>query len=824
MPQDPNCKRCPLHVVADHVCMWGSGAKNGIMLIGEAPGAEDDSSGKVFASNKLLRSIMREVGLPSDTYVTYATKCAPPGRSPNATEAAACLPYLADEIATVAPKVIVCIGGGPLKILTGLNAVGANRGKVLQPLRVRTDAKIIVTYHPSAAAHNPRERDKIFNSIREDLSLALSLTREDTNESGGGPYDDEQRAYITADSSKRELIDALEILATTTDTSIVADCEWLASPEIDDLIWPWDKRSQFLSLAMSARLPSGVVYSVGIEWNPKFFKILQSFMRGRRFIFHNAMSDLIWLLYLGFEIELAGDTLILAYLMDEEQRLGLGQLGPLKTGVKPGWKKPIWKRVPRPGREVRQLLDYNCDDTYVTLKLNEALRERTGTLSREERANILRAYFKLLLPAVPVYARIAINGIGMDVQALENAIIERRKELSNTVQEMAELTELPTRMVSKIAGSPQQTVKFLAASYGLELPSSRKEDLDIRADDYPIIGLIRKFRHERKLLGTYLEPWRRLIDNQEDGRIHSVYRLASSRTGRTSAELSEGGSLQLAPRERWVRRLVSARQAALEGTRRVVIAADYSQIELRVAAWLAPEPTMRQLYQEGADLHATTAAYIKAYNQLKLPVAEFWKQRQKYVAQVTKEERQGAKGYNFGLLYGMQAESLVGYVRKEYGVIITLQDAITVRKAHFSFYKGLQAWHDRVTEEDFVNQRTLSPTGRYRRSFKSPTEAINTPIQTTASDLTLFAMRCIEEELIRCELMRMTKSIEGPAMLTGFVHDSVLLECDEDVADDVAAIVKATMENPPLYKIGIDEIPVPLVADVAVGANWGDAE
>lgn len=821
MPQDSHCKRCPLHAAAKHVCLWGSGATGGIMLVGEAPGAEEDESGKAFvgSAGKLLRSLMREVGIPADSYITNANKCRPPAnRTPLATEVAACLPYLADEVNAVKPKVIVCIGGSPLKAITGLTAVGTNRGKILSPLKLRTDAKIIVTYHPAAALHNPRERDKIFNAIREDFTLALSLSEDGGNESGGGPYDDEQRVLVTAEDGKKALIAALQPLTTTTDSSIVADCEWLASHETDDLIWPWDKRSRFLSIAMSARLPSGDVYSVGIEWDPSYFKILNSFMRGRRFIFHNAMADLIWLLYLGFEIELAGDTLILAYLMDEEQRLGLGQLGPLKTGIKPGWKKPVWYVAPRPGREVRALLNYNCDDTYVTLKLQEALRERADSMDPEERRNILRAYFKLLLPAVPVYARIAINGIGIDVAALEDAIKERRHELNKTVQEMADLTELPTRMISKIAGSPQETVKFLAGSYGLELPSSRKEDLDVRADDYPIIGHIRNFRHERKLLGTYLEPWRRLIDNQEDGRIHSVYRLANSRTGRTSAELSEGGSLQLAPREKWVRRLVASRPG------RVVVAADYSQIELRVAAWLAPEPTMRRLYQEGADLHATTAAYIKAYNQLRLPVAEFWKQREKYVAQVTKEERQGAKGYNFGLLYGMQAESLVGYVRREYGVIISYEDAVTVRNAHFSFYTGLQDWHDRVTATDFVNQRTLSPTGRYRRSFKSPTEAINTPIQTTASDLTLFAMRCIEEELIRNELMRMTKAIEGPAMLTGFVHDSVLLECDEDIADDVAAIVKATMENPPLDRIGIGEIPVPLVADVAIGANWGDAE
>lgn len=846
MPRNPICERCPLSANVKHICIWGEGKRGGIMLVGEAPDADEDKRGKVLLGTAGRDRIFLDLGLKrEDFYITYANKCRPPGsRTPEASEISACLPYLADEIATVQPKVILCLGGSPLKAITGLGAVGANRGKVLTSTKLRTDAKILVTYHPSAALHNPSKAQEFIDAIKQDFALAVSLTEDAPDKADDVKSNDDEVRVLVYDNQYNKLIKALESLAEA--ETLVADCEWLASTETDDLIWPWDKRSGFLSLAFSARLSDGLIHSVGVQWptepemQARYFKTLRSFMRKRYFVFHNAMADLIWLLYLGFKVKLRGDTLLLAYLHDEEQRLGLDQLAPLMAGVTPGWKKPVWRQRPEGRVQAIKLLLYNCDDTYATLKLYEALQRRTAELPADERSNILRCYSRLLLPAVPVYARMAIAGVGMNQAKLAEAIKTRQIELDDSLAKIAHLADVPLRLAQGIAGSPQQTAKFMRGTYGLDLPNSRQDELGRYATDYPIIDQIVRFRHERKLLGTYLEPWQRLIGKQRDGRIHSVYRLASSRTGRTSAELAEGGSLQLAPREEWLRQLIEAqtdeeRYAAIRALaaseeeltegKFVIVAADYSQIELRVAAWLAPERTMRRLYNEGADLHATTAAYIKAYNELKMPVAEFWKVREKYVAQVTKVERQGAKGYNFGLLYGMQAAHLVEYVYNTYGVKITLQEAINVRRAHFQFYSDLQPWHDRAAEIDFARQRTLTPTGRYRRSFKSPTEAINTPIQTTASDLTMFATASVEEELVKRGLMTLDSYAQyhGDAFLIGFVHDSMLVECRAELADEVKALVKQTMEHPDLERIGIKSIPVPLVADVKAGSNWGDA-
>ena len=383
--------------------------------------------------------------------------------------------------------------------------------------------------------------------------------------------------------------------------------------------------------------------------------------------------------------------------------------------------------------------------------------------------------------------------------------------MKNIADELAAEIGCTSAQAGALAGSPSQTLKYLRDKYGLEIDSSNKDDLSEYERDYPIIKMIQAYRWERnKVQGTYIGPWMELLLEQGDSSLHSVYRITYARTGRTSAEIEKGGSLQLMPRnqagrELKARNLVKAR----EGWK--IVAADYSQIEMRVMAWFADDEVMIQLYKEGVDLHAATAAFIKSQK----PLEVFWPNRDEYIAKVTKEERQGAKGVNFGLIFGLQPEGLMDYSRITYGVDMTYEQAVLAHNSFFRMYQKIDAYHDFCRREIFPRGYTETPFGRFRRSLEDPNKAINTPVQATASDMTLFAMTNIDKAF---------KRTGWPAHVVGFVHDSVLCLVKDEYVEDAKKVIRQEMEHPDLLQLGVESLPLPLVADIVVGQTWGEAE
>jgi DNA polymerase-1 len=246
-----------------------------------------------------------------------------------------------------------------------------------------------------------------------------------------------------------------------------------------------------------------------------------------------------------------------------------------------------------------------------------------------------------------------------------------------------------------------------------------------------------------------------------------------------------------------------------------ILTADYSQLELRIAAWLFPEHNMRKLYQEGADLHRTSAAYMIAKRVGRTP-EQFWRKRKYWEGRVTKDERQAAKGENFGLLYGMQEPHFASYVEQNYGVKLTAQQAHDTYEEHFKLYEGLRPAHERVIAEAEKRGYTLTPFGRYRYETEA-TKVINTPIQSTGSDFGVFAVTLIFEEFER-------QLAAADAQLVGFIHDAVIVRSRKDKRAEVSAIITQAMEHPPLERVGIAKIPVPLVAEVAAGPTWAQAK
>ncbi len=812
MPANSACRRCALHETTGTVCIWGVGPKHAeIMLIGEAPGAEEERDREPFvgASGKVVNTQLARAGIKrEDVWITNIVKCRPPGnRDPEQNEVGACLPYLLEEIAAVKPKVIVLVGLQAVKALTSETTLARARGKLLEPkAKIRIgDAKMIATYHPAGAMYQGSKRQVIFDSIKEDFGYAKNLAAPKTVKGS--------RALLTEGYTLDELRAALSTLRKAHELS--CDLEWTA-PQAT-IAWPWTPRAEMLSVSLTARI-DGALSTVAFAWpsggkyRERVRDMLSSFLRTRQILNHNIQADAIWLLSQDVEFNISGDSMLLAYLLDEHRRAGLKGLAPLVAGVESGWAQKPWPRRPVTRRGWRELLTYNAGDTENTLVLHEALLAQVAALPRSRRNNLLRVYRSLLVPAVKPFARIALAGTPINMKRLQREVVRWEARYRKAIADLSKATGMRPDVAERLANSPAQVQRYAREMYGLEVDSSREEELGAYAEQYPPLRYIKEIKHARKMRSTYLEPWERLMKRQGVARLHSIYLLGATRTGRLSAELEEGGSLLLTPRDDWMRDLIAVDG---EGDEYEILAADYSQLELRIAAWLAPERTMRRLYNEGADLHVTTAAYMIARRTTKLAPAEFWKQRKKWEKRVTKEDRQSAKGQGFGLLYGMQEKHLGAYVRDKYQVFLTDSEVHQVHEGHFEFYPDLHTWHERAVADAERLGYVVTPFGRYRFGVE-PTQAINTPIQSTGSDLAIYALTLIDE--------RFQAELEpGDAQLVGFVHDAVLVRSLKSKREQVQRIIQECMEHPDLERVGINEIPVPLVAEVKGGATWAKA-
>jgi DNA polymerase-1 len=227
------------------------------------------------------------------------------------------------------------------------------------------------------------------------------------------------------------------------------------------------------------------------------------------------------------------------------------------------------------------------------------------------------------------------------------------------------------------------------------------------------------------------------------------------------------------------------------------IKADYSQIELRVAAWLAGEATMLEAYRQGEDLHALTAERVLG----------------------DRGARQVGKTLNFGLLYGAGAHKLKEIAFQQYGVTMTDKEAVAYREGFFNAYPFIQQWHRDMTYSITKTGKAVSPTGRVRYlpdaqgwdeglRGAAVREGINHPVQGFASDLMLHSVNAIHARY--------------PKYVVAIVHDEVDLVVPDHQVEEVSMFVKQTMEDTDWLKSFGINLTVPLVADLGVGTHWGE--
>lgn len=513
-------------------------------------------------------------------------------------------------------------------------------------------------------------------------------------------------------------------------------------------------------------------------------------------IAHNAKFDYTILDRYGVPVEPLGfDTMIAEWLTDPASKfMGLKGLAGHRLGIQmtdisdligTGRKQITMADVP-----IEDAAPYGAADADVTLRLVEPLREEI------ERKGLERL-LEIEMPFISVLSDMEQQGVGIDVAFFEKMaqdLEERLEELEKEIWEIAgrSFNVNSTQQLSEVLfddlGLPHRGLRKTKSGY-YSTAADVLESLQ-KADETGIIDAIFEYRELQKLKSTYVDALPQLV-NEETGRLHTSFNQTGTVTGRIA---SSNPNLQNIPVRSEVGMQIRRGFVARPG--RLIVAADYSQVELRILAHISQDEALLEAFRQDQDIHRATAAAVYGVS----------------LEKVTFEQRQFAKSVNFGLIYGM------GPYRLARESELTLAEAENYIKEYFERFPGIRTYLDetkeRAREQGYVE--TLFGRRRYFPIFqararanrqmvaRSEREAINHPIQGTAADIIKIAM-------IRLHRRLRQNGYTGRMILQ--IHDELLLEAPEEEVDDLQKLVVETMS-------GAFELDVPLKVEVSTGHNW----
>jgi len=446
------------------------------------------------------------------------------------------------------------------------------------------------------------------------------------------------------------------------------------------------------------------------------------------------------------------------------------------------------KQIPFGQVSVENATAYAAEDADITLRLHQTLWKRLG-----KEPKLLKLYEEIEQPLVPVLTRMEACGVLLDAALLRT----QSNELARRMQEIAAEAHAAAGGEFNLE-SPKQLQQILFDRLKIPVlrktptgqPSTAEDVLEELAASHALPRLILDYRGMAKLKSTYTDKLPLQIDGAS-GRIHTSYHQAVAATGRLS---STDPNLQNIPiRTAEGRRI---RQAFVAPPGHVLIAADYSQIELRIMAHLSGDADLLKAFAADLDIHQATASEVFG-----VPLD-----------QVSGDERRSAKAINFGLIYGMSAFGLATRLGIERSAAQRYVDL------YFKRYPGVKRFMDATREqarsqgyvETVYGRRLYLPDIRSRnRNLQQYAEraAINAPMQGTAADVIKRAMILVDERLRTSAL---------PARLVLQVHDELVLEAREDAQADVVAMLQELMP-------AAGTLDVPLKVEIGIGANWDEA-
>ena len=808
MKRDPGCTRCALHKTTEHVCLLGQGPRNAkAMLIGEAPGKREEDIGKPFQgrAGQLLDTMLKNVGLKrEELFITNAVSCRPPdNRTPKTREIDACRYWLQEQFEYIKPKYVMLMGNVALESVFGVKGIKRMRGKPIE----KDGIIYLPAYHPSYILRGDLKEQPL---AERDLRLLREII-----EFGGIP---EERALnftiVNTWAAVERMLDALEGV-------VSFDIETTG-------LYPWAQDGNVVLMGFGTRAGEFCVpmFHRDSNWNDTELRTIIGAcldrLRDCTVVMHNGKFDALWMLVrYGVTFRIDFDTMLAHYIVDENAPHALDKLAQVYFSA-PDWDIPL--PMKQGGAPIDILAKYHAHDVYYTRKLYYRLRtELAGD------PEVKRVFYKLLMPCANLYVRMEYRGCYIDT--------DRMAEVERQLLTSAAQAEQRLKKWGDINwASPKQVASLLYGKLGITSLMKTKKGADSTSEsalkmiEHPCVSDLLTLRGHRQQLSFFIEGWKPYIVKR---RIHPSFKLHGTVTGRPSCEHP---NFQQVPRDANIRSLISAPPGY------ALVEADLSQIELRIAAEFSQVPSMLEAFRTGLDIHWKTAlSELERYvGQAELVVttakqATQAKHTPGYAEAIEilrtigpdaaadidkrwKEIRKKAKAVNFGYLYGMWWKKFKLYARDNYDMHLTDAEAQASRTNFFQLYP-LEDWHKEQRKTAYHLGYVPSPTGRKRRlplaqgqhdtpeRAEALRQAINSPVQSFASDINLMILLQIAEEF--------------PNIYpTITVHDSILMEVP---LDRVVAVCKRILELakcPALFEDFGISLSVPIESEVKIG-SWG---
>lgn len=799
----PDCTRCVLHESAETVCLLGDGPTPARwMAIGEAPGEREDEVWHVPFSGPagaFLDDTLEANDLSRDDfYVTNAAKCRPPdNRKPKSAEIIACNVYLRAELRIHNPEYVLILGDAALKATLGLKGLMVNRQRLVE----KDGIKYFVALHPAAGLHRPAYKQL----FRDDIAAFARIVKNVQNPDSTITHlvNTEERFQAFLRRLQREPLVSFDI-------------------ETDGNLYLPEKGRLGTLTIFGAAFKTGEAYVVPLDhaegWDPKRWKrnaakIAHVLFDGKKkLIAHNGKYDLSWFLEYEPDAEYTFDTMLAAFLLNENRSMSLENLSMSELHVKP-WKADVQYRRDFP---LKKYAPYNAMDCDYTLRLYHLYRPQLLEQSR------LGKLFKvLMMPSANLFTRIEYEGVYIPEGRLAERTTTAKLEEEKVIEELKAYAS--KRFLHALGkpfnpGSSEQMAMLLYGEDGLNLPfpveapakfRNANKGLGSTAEgpmkllNHPITKVIEKWRYlKTKVLATYFLRWWRLRDPR--GFVHFSYNLIGAVTGRISSDLHQ------VPRDPFVRGVLS-----VEADDWVWGSADFSQAEMRVAAHLSKDPVLLDIFRTARiDVHTNTAMKITGLS----------------AKEVEGEPRKKAKAVNFGFLYRMFEKKFRDYAREKFEVELTMVEARNYRRAFFDEYRGLEKWHDKAIRRCQMDGEMVYLDGRKRRlpeiwsdndmqSQEAERQAINSPVQGIVSDMALLAM------VIGWKGgYGFAPIVDENFKWQGQMHDEVVFKVRKTHQDQKCRELKHMMEHLPLKRLFGFEFDVPIIAEVKLGKFWGETK
>jgi DNA polymerase-1 len=510
---------------------------------------------------------------------------------------------------------------------------------------------------------------------------------------------------------------------------------------------------------------------------------------------HNLKYDEQVINRYGFKVEgPVFDTMIAHYLLSPDGKHSMDVLSEYYLKYKPVSIESLIGKKGKNQKSMRdipqeEIIDYACEDADITWQLKELFEPEI------QKDHLKKLFYEIEMPLVHVLKSMEQEGINLDIESLKKFSEELGKSLNEIEEKVIELAgetfnldspkQLGVILFEKLEIS-KKAKKTKSGQY-----STSEDTLQKHVNDHEIVPLILDYRSLRKLKNTYVDPLPALVD-ENDGRLHTHYMQTVAATGRLSSTNPNLQNIPIrTPKGREIRKAFVPKNEDYE-----LLAADYSQIELRIIAALSGDENMIAAFKDGHDIHSATAA--KVYG-----VA---------IDEVSRKQRSNAKAVNFGIIYGQSAFGLaqnLGISRKE---------AKSIIDSYFDQYPTIKKYMEQVKadakEKGYVE--TIMKRRRYLPDITSNNaivrgyaerNAINAPIQGSAADIIKIAMIAVYAK-IKAEGLTSRMLLQ--------VHDELVFDVVKSEKEQVAKIVKECMEN-------AVQLEVPLDIEMEFAGNWLDA-